>query len=290
MAEVFTLLGGVPEYDGKPEELEIFIKHIDEIRQHAEPAMITLFDIRIRNKIVGRANIALINNNNPFGWDGIKLILKANFNISESVESLVNKIKTSECKTTIVNLYDYLMDLLTKLNLKNSIAPNEWYSCERNEAMVLKIFINKLPSEPKLILNARNPNSLLKAREILIETDYFYRNFNNKKSNLQPSSSNGNFNNSFKNNGKYQKFDNGNQKRNSGSSQSRNFSESFDNLNSNENVVNNSGNFAGNQGNLNRNQGGASGQRSNFSRQTPMDVDAVHTINFQSGPEELFPA
>ena len=68
--------------------------------------------------------------------------------------------------------------LKTKLNLKTSLDRNneQWYSCTNNEKMILKIFISKLPNEPKLILQSRNPYSMLSAKEILIDTDHFYVN------------------------------------------------------------------------------------------------------------------
>lgn len=181
-ANVFDLLASIPEYNGKPEELNIFIQHIDEIRSHA---METLFDLRIRTKIVGRANISMINNRSPVKWEEIKIVLRSNFNISESSESIVNKIKTSEFKNSIDDFYECMLRLLTKLNLKNSInREEEWYSCSNNEKMVLKIFVSKLLSEPKLVLNARNPISHLEAKEILIETEYFYKSFNPRNSYL----------------------------------------------------------------------------------------------------------
>lgn len=193
----FNLLEGVPVFDGKPEELEIFILNVEEIRKFFEASLITLFDLRVRNKIVSKANIALINNNNPIKWEEIKVILRVNFNISDSVESIVNSIKTAEIKTDISDFYDYMLRLLTKLNLKTSIDKRneQWYSCKNNESMVLKIFISKLPNEPKLVLNSRNPDSLLKAKEILVETEYFYP----KKSKSQSLSLNSENNN----NGKY---------------------------------------------------------------------------------------
>lgn len=69
-----------------------------------------------------------------------------------------------------------MLKMLTKLNLKTSIdiENEQWYSCRNNENMVLKIFISKLPNEPKLVLNSRNPHNLLRAKEILVETEYFY--------------------------------------------------------------------------------------------------------------------
>lgn len=174
---IFDFLKRIPGFDGKPEELPLFIQSIEELRQYVEDPIITLFDLQIRHKILNEANIALINNNSPTNWEEIKKVLKSNFSITESIESLVNQIKTSEMKNSIENMYEHLVHLLTKLNLRASVEENcEWYTCANNEIMVLKIFINKLPNEPKLILNARNPSSLSKAKEILIETDYFYKN------------------------------------------------------------------------------------------------------------------
>lgn len=177
---VFDFLKSVPNFDGKAEELPLFIKSIEEIRQYVEGTCLTLFDLKIIHKIVNKANIAPINNNSPTNWDEIKSILKANFCINESIESIINKMKISEMRETINDLYEHLITLLTKLNLRASIDnSNERYTCSNNEKIVLRIFINKLPSEAKLILNARNPDNLLKAKEILVETEYFYEKFNN---------------------------------------------------------------------------------------------------------------
>lgn len=181
---IFDLLKSVPDFDGKEEDLTLFIEYIVDVRQHAEASYLRLFDLRIRHKIVGKANISLINNNNPTDWNNIKAVLKSNFCITESIESIVNKIKTSEMRTTIEEFYEYLKTLLTRLNLRAAIEENnQWYTCTNNEKMVLRIFISKLPNEAKLIQNARNPNILMKAKEILVETEYFYRYFNLSKNN-----------------------------------------------------------------------------------------------------------
>lgn len=173
-ANIFDLITSIPEFNGKPEELHLFIQQIEEVRKYVNPEFYSLFDIRVRNKIVSNASTALIDINNPSSWEEIKEVLRTNFSISESIEAIINKMKLAECRNSVNNLYDYLLGLLTKLNLKCSNNNDEWYSCERNEKMVLKLFVGKLPSEPKLILNARNPNTLLKAKEILVETDYFH--------------------------------------------------------------------------------------------------------------------
>lgn len=54
--------------------------------------------------------------------------------------------------------------------------------------MILNIFISKLPNEPKLILQSRNPYSMLNAKEILIDTDHFYVNKTQTSQFLQPNS------------------------------------------------------------------------------------------------------
>ena len=116
----FDLLEGVPEFDGKTEDLQMFTKHVEEIRKFVDPSFLLLFDLRVRNKIVSKANIALINNNNPSKWDEIKVLLRIYFNISESVESIVNKIKVAEFRNDVGDFYEYMLKLLTKLNLKTN--------------------------------------------------------------------------------------------------------------------------------------------------------------------------
>lgn len=66
---VFEFLKSVPDFDGKAEELPLFIKSIEEIRQYVGGKCLTLFDLKIIHKIVNKANIALINNNSPTNWD-----------------------------------------------------------------------------------------------------------------------------------------------------------------------------------------------------------------------------
>ena len=65
--------------------------------------------------------------------------------------------------------------------------------------MALKLFINKLPSEPKLILQARNQSDFRKAKRVLIDTDNFYQTFPSntqiKLSNFHQNRPNHNFRN-----------------------------------------------------------------------------------------------
>ena len=116
----FDFLQGVPEFDGRTEDLVMFTKHVEEIRKFVDPSLLLLFDLMVRNKILSKANIALINNNNPSKWNETKVLLKIYFNISESVESIVNKIKVAEFRNDVGDFYEYMLKLLTKLNLKTN--------------------------------------------------------------------------------------------------------------------------------------------------------------------------
>ena len=60
--------------------------------------------------------------------------------------------------------------------------------------MVLKIFTSELPNEPKLVLYSRNPLSLLTAKEMLIETEYFYKKTNDQNAHSSDNNKNKNFN------------------------------------------------------------------------------------------------
>ena len=99
----------------------MFTKHVEEIRKFVDPTLLVLFDLRVRHKIVSKVNIALINNNNPTKWDEIKILLRINFNVSESIESIVNKIKVAEFRTDVGDFDEYMLKLFLKLNLKTSI-------------------------------------------------------------------------------------------------------------------------------------------------------------------------
>lgn len=304
----FQLLAGVPEFDGRAEELQMFTTHVDEIRKHVHTEQLTLFDLRVRNKIVARANVTLINNNNPLKWDEIKVILRINFNISDSVESIINKIKTAELRTSVSDFYEYLISLLTKLNLKTSIDRDneQWFSCKNNEKMVLRIFISKLPNEPKLILHSRNPHSLLKAKEILVETEYFYYRKSNSQS-FSPNCRNNqnenlfeNQNTNFNNSQSFSQFRNSNYNTNqknyfnsqnlhkqpnsypNSAHHSRNYSGNFGRNNTNFDNKNSSGVF--------NNNNSTNSQQTNINKPVPMEVDNIQVSNFQLQADELYPA
>lgn len=279
---LFDFLKSVPEFDGKTEDLSLFIQYIEEVRKHAETPQLVLFDLKIRHKIIGKANIALINNNNPTNWEEIKTILMTNFCITESIESIVNKIKIAEFRNTIDNFYEYMIKLLTNLNLKANVTEEHgtWYTCDNNQKMVLKIFINKLPSEPKLILNARNPSTLLQAKEILVETEYFYKNFNvnlgKNKSFIQPSSSGSK---NYDSNRNYNTFNNRESIVNKNldrpsSSQTRTFA-----------------NRAGNYSQVNKHFNNVNSKREEHSEndQIPMEIGTLESSNFHMKAEDLFP-
>lgn len=184
--ELLTLIKDVQEFAGSPEELGLFIKHVDFLYEFASELNETskyLLELKIRQKIKESANTILINNNNPIKWPEIKSILLSNCTINESVETLITQIKLLKFESSVSNLFNDCSSLLTKLNIKTGLAIEtpSWFNNEQNEAMVLKLFINKLPSDPKLILQARNPSSLRQAKEILVDTDNFYRSFSQNK-------------------------------------------------------------------------------------------------------------
>ena len=85
---------------------------------------------------------------------------------------IINKLKISEIRTNINYYFEYITSLLTK------------------------IFISKLPHDPKLVLQARNPSTLLKAKQMLIETDHFFSNYNYKYKNRTNQSYNSDTSNS----------------------------------------------------------------------------------------------
>ena len=47
-------------------------------------------------------------------------ILRINFDISESIESIINKIKVAEFRNDVGDFYENMLIILTKLNLKTS--------------------------------------------------------------------------------------------------------------------------------------------------------------------------
>lgn len=82
----FKLLEDVPKFSGVADKLEMFIKRVDEIREHVDEKFIALFDIRVRYRIDDAANITLINNNNVTNWEEVKIILRENFKVYKRFE------------------------------------------------------------------------------------------------------------------------------------------------------------------------------------------------------------
>lgn len=191
MADVnlLSLVDGVSDFTGLPEDLELFIKRIANIYLLAgnlDERLKRILDLRIRQKIKKEANVTLINNNNPMNWPEIKLILKTSFYINESIECIIYQIKTLQYQNSVEDLYNNHVKLLTKLNIKACLSNDTptWYDSKENEKMVLRLFTNKLPNNPKLILNARNPLTLAEAKSILIYTDNFYSVLHNNNPNV----------------------------------------------------------------------------------------------------------
>lgn len=181
---MLDVVNSIGSYTGLPEELDLFIKQVDYVYnyiQDLDEMSKGFLELKIRQKIKDRANLILINNNNPTQWEEIKSILKENCSVNESIENLINKIKLATFKNSVEQLYDHILNLLTKLNIKSGLEDHTpaWFNCEQNEDMALKLFISKLPSEPKLILQARNPFGFREAKKILIDTDNFHRDYNN---------------------------------------------------------------------------------------------------------------
>ncbi|XP_065356288.1 putative uncharacterized protein DDB_G0283431 [Calliphora vicina] len=87
----FDLLEGVPEFDGRTEDLEMFTKHVEEIRKFVDASLLVLFDLRNNNRFISNNdNNFRQGNNNPINFSNQYRTFNCNDNFQSSRQAQNN--------------------------------------------------------------------------------------------------------------------------------------------------------------------------------------------------------
>lgn len=182
---IISNLSSMPPYDGNENSLLWFIERID--------SMIPIFESfpvdfkillmgNIKDKIVGNARRSLLINGNADNWPLIKKVLIDNHGEKNSVDELIDKIRSCRCNSSIEFFYNKLNTLLCRLNNALYFSTNNIteINYESNCRIALNSFKYGLPEPVKSIIISRNPANLKDAYDIIKSNGYL--NYNDRLS------------------------------------------------------------------------------------------------------------
>lgn len=197
---VLDLISKIPEFDGNSSSLLYFFDRIDSlvpILTSLDSNSTTILSGFINDKIVGKARIEIQKHGRLNDWCQIKEVLKTNFAEKKSINTLIDQIRTARIRTNVEEYYNYLNNLISKINVSLMLENNNDASLiESNKRIAFDSFKHNLPEPTKSIVLSRNPSSLNEAYKIIVElghqnfgpnsTQSFYRRNNqNHFSNLR---------------------------------------------------------------------------------------------------------
>lgn len=166
------ILKGIPEFDGSPGTLNNFITQIDLLIQLIPSSDIVarnVFNIVVRNKIIGDANNTLISIGNPFSWDIVKTHLSTYYSDRRSLDLLKRKLtELVQRHKPIEDYYSEASDLQTALiNTIEITASSEERTIRTQDYIkdTLREFINGMDEHLSLYVRTRNPTTLKDAYE-----------------------------------------------------------------------------------------------------------------------------
>lgn len=225
-------------FDGKPEDLAIFIQNVDDIiptlREYNDQGQRMCINV-LKSKFVGRAKQAIEIHSHLESWDDIKDMLLKHFSGFENSFQLYDDLRASQFRGDVINFYNYIQKTLSMLNQK-SLQENKASEIPQNAKTALNIFKERLPVHMRTILYALKPTSMQEALHELTSAGFVTRQgqSENKKSNLNeprqqnknpfrqnPTNNNFQGNNNFQNN--FQNRNNNNFRTNFQNNRSNNF-------------------------------------------------------------------
>ncbi|XP_055908330.1 putative uncharacterized protein DDB_G0286901 [Eupeodes corollae] len=272
------LLKTLPEFTGKPTELEEFVRSASLVwnaLSTIENAPLQLWLQVLRNKIKGKASDRLRLYGNPDTWDGIKDILYRHFQDHRDERTLYNQLSLIRQTSSLSKFYDDILDIITTLNAR--VRQNEDNleirnrMIRRNIKEGLETFVKGLRDPFRTIVMSRDPDTLEEAYEITLSLAEASRsstiNFNNNQQRVNRNNYNNNNNNNYQN-----RYNNGNsnnyyQNRNNNNNDFWNRNNDNNNMNRNNNYNNNTNrnnNFNNNNSNRNNNFNNNFNNRNNF--------------------------
>ncbi|CAD7082132.1 unnamed protein product [Hermetia illucens] len=180
-------LNNLPEFDGKPADLQTFITLVERVNPMLEAfneGSQLLFSDIIKSKLKGRAKEIIEINCHATHWRDVKQVLQNNFGDRLSIDELNDNLRGVTFKTNTLEFYNEIKAKLRRLNNKTSVvmgASNETNECTRNNMRTaLNIFKNKIPEPMKTVLFCRNPDSLESAMDILFTAGYTHYSSNDQ--------------------------------------------------------------------------------------------------------------
>lgn len=175
-------------FDGRPEDLPIFIANIEDIipvLNSYNAAGQTMLINTIRSKLIGRARQIIEIHTHLNTWTAIKNLLVTNFSSFKSSQQLHEDLRSTTFKTNVLEFYNEIQHKLSTLNQKCK-QENNLLDIVLNIQTALKTFKNNIGEPMKSILYARNPDTIERALHILSEGGYLYnrdRPYNNQTDN-----------------------------------------------------------------------------------------------------------
>lgn len=186
---ISTNLNSIPTYDGNGDALLGFLERIDSMVPILDSFPVDfkiLLMGNIKDKIVSNARRSLLINGNADTWPEIKKILIDNHGEKNSVDELIDKIRSCRCDSTIENFYKKLNTFLCRLNNALYFSDNKFteINYESNGRIALNSFKYGLPEPVKSIIVSRNPKNLKEAYDIIKTNGYL--NYNNQSNLFNP--------------------------------------------------------------------------------------------------------
>lgn len=134
----------------------------------------------IKSRITGKAKLILDASPHIIKWEDIKKILYANFSDQRNSTQLLNELRSTEFRGSVLYFFNIIQKRLTNLNLKVEQSPHYQQTIRDNQLIALDIMKSNIPEPCRTILFCRNPDAMEKAIFVLTETGHLYHKRDNK--------------------------------------------------------------------------------------------------------------
>lgn len=214
-------LDTIPNYDGDPHTLEIFINVCDQIMnehanaQNANDPINAFLRRAIISKLQGRALLLIGNRRELLNWTDIKNCLRLTFGDKRNTECLgqdlmyMKPFKNEGPQSFAARIQDLLSLITAKINASDIELIRKRYQLENYAQLGLATFIRGLNGRIQDLIRLRNPKTIEEAVGLVIEEENFIYgqkslNFNNSEDRNSNNSRNHN-----RPNNKFQKYNTG---------------------------------------------------------------------------------
>ncbi|CAD7078719.1 unnamed protein product [Hermetia illucens] len=170
----------LPIFDGCWDQLKSFTDMVDvmvPILQDYDTSSQIIVSNIIKSRIVGKAKEILDSSPHITKWEEIKKILYANFSDQRNSSQLLNELRSTEFRGSIIDYINLIQKRLTNLNLK--VEQEQKFNFVRiiqdNHTIALEVLKNTMPEPVRTILFCRNPTSIENVIFILPEMGNLYQ-------------------------------------------------------------------------------------------------------------------